>query len=139
MTKSEIISQVKTLNLPQGSYVVFGSCPLAAAGLREANDIDLLVSDDLLKTLEEAGWQLTDKGQNDKPLTHGVFEAHNHWNFSSYNPTLEQLLATADIFDGVPFASLEQVRQWKTASGRPKDLADIKLIDSYLSSQSRSN
>lgn len=129
MRKEEIISKVKTLNLPKNSYVVFGSCPLALAGIREANDIDLLVSQEIFAKLKEDGWQELPKSPNDKPLVHDIFEAHENWNFSSYRPTLEQLLAGATIVDEIPFASLEDVRKWKVASGRPKDLADIELID----------
>ena len=132
MTKQEIIDKVKTLNLPPGSYIVFGSCPLAAAGLREANDIDMVVSEEVLDSLRRAGWEEIDKGKDDKPLAYDVFEAHSNWNFSSYSPKLEQLLKTADIFDGVPFASLAEVKKWKAASGRPKDLRDLALIDNYL-------
>jgi hypothetical protein len=133
MKKQDIIGKVKELNLPEDSYIVFGSCPMAAAGLREANDIDLLVNDEVMASFEQAGWKQVDKGKDDKPFTYGVFEAHNKWNFSSYKPALAQLLKTADVFDGIPFASLEEVRKWKAASRRPKDLKDIKLIDSFLS------
>lgn len=132
MTKEEIITKVKGLNFPEDSYVVFGSCPLAAFGIREANDIDLLVSEEIFTELKENGWQELRKGSNDIPLVHDVFEAHNNWNFSSYNPTLKHLLTSATLVDGVPFASLEEVRKWKVASGRSKDLADIELIDRYL-------
>jgi hypothetical protein len=41
------------------------------------------------------------------------------------------------VIDGIPFASLEEVRKWKIASGRPKDIADIKLIDEYLQKELR--
>ncbi|HEX4774378.1 MAG TPA: hypothetical protein VH234_02585 [Candidatus Saccharimonadales bacterium] len=133
MTKQVIIKKVKALNLPKGSYIVFGSCPLALAGLREANDIDLLVNDKLLNRLRAEGWKQTNKGPHDKPLVWDVFEAHNKWNFSAYQPTLEQLLETALVIEDVPFASLDEVRQWKVASGRPKDLEDIALIDAYFS------
>lgn len=44
MTREEIILKVKKLRLPEDSYVVFGSCPLATARIREADDIDLLDS-----------------------------------------------------------------------------------------------
>ena len=132
MTGREIIARVKELNLPKGSYVVFGSCPLATAGLREANDIDLLVSDETLEQLRKNGWQEIDKGKDDRPLAYDVFEAHNKWNFSSYQPTLEHLLLNSTFVDGIPFANLEEVRKWKQASGRPKDLRDIKLIDKHL-------
>lgn len=132
MTAADIIKQVKALGLVSGSYIVFGSCPLAAAGLREAGDIDLLVSEEQRTLLEQAGWKEIRKGKNDHPLTSGDIEAHDRWDFSSYSPTLEQLLKSATIIDGVPFASLEEVRKWKVASGRPKDLADIALIDAHL-------
>lgn len=129
MNKEEIIAKVKTLNLPKNSYVVFGSCPLAAAGLREANDIDLFVSKEVLVKLKESGWQELYKSENDKPLVFDVFEAHDNWNFSSYSPTLEHLLSSATIIEEVPFVSLEEVRKWKISSGRPKDLTDVELIE----------
>ena len=132
MTKEEIIAKVKTLNLPKDSYVVFGSCPLALAGIREANDIDLLVSKELSAKFKEDGWKELEKSPNDKPLIYDVFEAHDRWNFSSYSPTLQDLLATATVEEGVPFASLEEVRKWKLSSRRPKDIVDISLIDKYL-------
>lgn len=137
MTKEEIISKVKTLQLTKGSYVVFGSCPLAVAGIRESNDIDMLVSPEVYESLKSGGWQQRDKGPKDKPLVHDVFEAHDNWNFSSYNPTLTDLLANAEVVDGISFASLEDVRRWKTASGRPKDLIDIGLIDSYIGTHNK--
>lgn len=132
MTKEEIILKVKTLHLPEGTYVVFGSCPLALAGIREANDIDLLVSEEMFAKLEENGWKEYYKGPKDIPLVHDVFEAHDNWNFSSYSPTLEQLLVRATVVENIPFASLEDVKKWKDASGRPKDLADIALIDRFM-------
>jgi hypothetical protein len=137
MTKEEIIAKVKTLNLPKDSYVVFGSCPLAAAGIREAKDIDLLVSKVVLLELKKSGWQELIKSENDRPLTYGVFEAHDNWDFSTYSPTLEHLLASATFIEGVPFASLEEVRKWKTVSGLPKHETDVKLIDQYLADHSQ--
>ena len=138
MTKDKIIAKVKGLGWPQGEYVVFGSCPLAVAGIRESGDIDMLVTDDLLGKLKQSpNWKMLDKGGTDRPLTFDVYEAHNKWDFSSYQPTLEQLLSTADVIDGISFASLDEVRKWKLSTGRPKDLKDIKLIDEYLSKNSQ--
>ncbi len=133
MTGAEVIAKVKELNLPKGSYIVFGSGPLAAAGIREAGDVDLLVSKDVYGQFIKAGWQQVEKGPNDTPLTHDVYEAHDAWNFTEYRPTLEELLADADWVDGVPFAPLEAVKKWKASTGGPKHLADINLIDDYLS------
>lgn len=132
MTGQEIIDRVKTLNLPEGTYVVFGSCPLALAGIREAKDIDLLVSKEIFEQLKTSGWKTIDKGPEDKPITSDVFEAHHNWEFEGYKSTLAQLLETASIADGIPFVSLEEVRKWKAASDNPKHLADVKQIDSFL-------
>jgi len=132
MTRQEIIDKVKRLNFPKGSYIVFGSCPMAILGLREAGDIDLLVSNELFKTLKKLGWEQIEKSPNDKPMVSDDFEAHSNWNFTTYNPTLEYLLSNADIIDGIPFASIYEVLEWKKSSGRPKDLVDIELINKYL-------
>jgi len=131
MHKNAIIKQVRLLDLPSGSYVVYGSAPLAVAGLREASDIDLLISEELFETLKNQGWNEVDKGAGDKALKKGVCEAFIFWGGSSYNPTLEQLLKTANTFEGIPFASLKEVRNWKMAFGREKDLVDVELIDQF--------
>ncbi len=132
MTEKEISEKVKTLNFPTGSYIVFGSCPMALAGIREVGDIDMLVNEACFQKCHEMGWKELVKSPADKPLVFEDFEAHPNWNFSRYKPTLEHLLATAAIVDGVPFASLDEVQKWKVGSGRPKDLVDIKLIDDYM-------
>lgn len=132
MTKEEVIAKLKTLDLPESSYVAFGGCPLAVAGIREVKDIDLLVSTEALAKLKAAGWKEVYKSPGDQPLTHDIFEAHDNWDFSPYSPTLAHLQANATIVDGIPFASLEEVRKWKIASGGAKHLADVELIDAYL-------
>jgi len=126
MTKDEIISKVKALNLPENSYVVFGSCPMAVLGLREAKDIDLVVSPQVFEQLKTIGWQVVKKGNKDDRLVWDVYEAHGELNY------LQTLLSSADIVDGVPFASLAELKKWKQGCGREKDLADIKLIDEYF-------
>jgi mannose-6-phosphate isomerase-like protein (cupin superfamily) len=132
MTKQEIVAKVRELNWPQGSSVVFGAAPMAVAGLREANDIDFLVTPEIFELVKTLGWKKVPKGPGDEPYESGIYEAHANWNFSSYAPTLEHLLKTATVVDGVPFASLVEVRKWKAAWGRPKDLADVALIDKHL-------
>lgn len=132
MTKDDVINKVKSLKLPKNSYIVFGSGPLAALGIREVNDIDLFVSEEAYKELKKKGWQKNYKGPKDEPLIYDVFEAHTNWNFSDYKPTLDELLTRALEFEDILFASIEDVREWKSVSRRPKDIIDLKLIDDYL-------
>jgi hypothetical protein len=136
MVLNEIISEVKALGLPEGEYVLCGSCPLTAAGIRETQDIDLFISDRLHDELVARGWKDIPKEGHDRPLTFGHFDAHTDWHIGSYDPSLEEMLATATVIDGVPFAALEEVKKWKSQHQRPKDLADIELIDAYLAQTS---
>lgn len=136
MTGPQIVAKVKELNWPAGSYCVFGSAPLALAGLREANDIDFLITPELLEELkQQPGWHQVYNGPKDEPYENGVYEVHANWDFSTYAPTLEHLLKTANVVEGVPFAALDEVRKWKLAWGRPKDMQDVALIDGYLSNK----
>lgn len=132
MKKNEVIEKVKSLNFSKDSYVVYGSAPFAILGIREVNDIDLLVSEELYEELKKKGWKKVYKGPKDEPLTYDIFEAHPNWDFSPYAPTLSELLSRAIDVEGISFASLEDVRKWKEASGRPKDLSDLNLIENYF-------
>jgi hypothetical protein len=132
MNKEEIIRKIKELKLPEGEYIVFGSGPLAVNGIRETNDIDLLLSQNLFKQLKTSGWKEKVFPSGDIFITYEECEGGSDWKYGSYNPTLEELLKTADYFDGVPFANLEEVIKWKTEFGREKDLKDVELIKKYL-------
>lgn len=132
MTGADIIAQIASQNFPAGSFIVFGAGPLAAAGIRETGDIDLVVTPELYAELIKRGWKKCVKAPGDEPLRHGVFEAHDNWSFEGYTSTFEALLATADFYEGIPFASLQEVRAWKTKSTGKKHKADIDLINAYL-------
>jgi mannose-6-phosphate isomerase-like protein (cupin superfamily) len=135
MTIDDVVSSVKSLKLPEHSYVVFGSGPMAALKIREVNDVDLFVSTEVLEELKEAGWQQITKGPGDEPFVKDDCEAHANWNFSPYAPSLGELLSRAFVIDGVAFASIEDVRKWKAASGGAKHEADVQRIDDYLAGQ----
>ena len=104
------------------------------AGLRESNDIDLFVSPTAISTLIEKGW-VKNTNKPGLPYTYNAFEAYTSWDFGQYWPALQHLLKTADYIDGVPFASIEEVKKWKVTCNRPKDIRDVKLIDQFLVNQ----
>lgn len=123
---------MKDLNLPQGHYVIVGAGSLAAYDLRETSDIDLVVTEDLFRLLAEQGWEIQNRTDGKTALKHGHAEAFLDVNAEGFRPTTEELLERAVIIDGVPFASLEDVRAFKIAYGREKDRRDVKLIDGFL-------
>lgn len=44
MKFEQLLEKLKRLNLPSEQYAIFGSGPMAVRDLKEANDIDLIVT-----------------------------------------------------------------------------------------------
>lgn len=134
MDRAEILSRIHMLNLPAGEFIVCGGAPLAMADLRDADDIDLFVTPGLYEKLERTGWRpYTKPDSNIEGIVYDTFEAHKQWRFNEYDASFTEQLAKADFIEDIPFLNLAETRAWKLASGRPKDLADIQLIDLQLS------
>lgn len=127
----DIVTKVKELNLPHGQYVVFGSGPLAVHGIRETRDVDLLVTDEFYNRLKEQGWEEREWDSGGTYLSKDIYEVDNSWTYGDYDPKPEEIIAIAEMHEGVSFAPLTEVLKWKQAFGRPKDLEDIELIQAY--------
>lgn len=131
----EILERVKSLQLPMGTYAVFGSGLLGVYSMRPTKDIDLVVIEELYNKLKNEGWDERESANGVVCLTLDEFEIFKNWEFDNYHPDVAQLIADADIIDNVPFVRLEEVLKWKKAYGREKDLIDIQLIEHYLAQQ----
>jgi hypothetical protein len=127
-----IIQRVKTLGLPVGQYVVVGSGVLDALGIRIANDIDLAVLPELhAKLRADWGWKEEERYGKIFLKKDGI-DIIPELSWEAYPTTTEQAIASAEVINGVPFMNLHELKKFKTALGREKDFADIKLIDAYL-------
>lgn len=124
--------KIAGLNLPQNSYIVVGSGILGALGIRESNDIDLIVTEQAYRYVETLGWEKDSWGGNTVVFKKDVFDIGNDW----YGKTAEDLLQHAEIVDEVPYLSLNDVYEWKKTKARDKDLRDLKLIDEYRAGHS---
>jgi hypothetical protein len=124
----EFLVEVRNLGLPPGDYAVFGSGPLAAAGLRDVDDIDLIVGANLWSLLAEQFPVMSlERGRE-------MIQVGNIEIFRSWYPDvgdIHRLIREADLVDGIPFVKLHKVLEWKEKYGRPKDAHDIALIKSY--------
>ena len=128
-----IISRIRKLDLPEGQYMVTGSAILELLGIRPAQDIDLLVSPELFKELQEKrGWHIHPKYPTSIDNDDQTAGAKQSLDFMRQNYTLKEALPLAYLHDGIPFGSLELLVDAKTQLGREKDLKDIKLIQEYL-------
>lgn len=125
-----VTKEINSLNLPKDSFVVVGSGILEALGIRQSDDIDMIVAQETYDRFEAEGWD-HDSWSDQTVLKHDVFDIGISW----YGSTIEELLTRATVIDGIPYLSLSDVYDWKKQLGRGKDLADLKLIDVYLAKQ----
>lgn len=119
-----LIRMLRALSLPADDYVVFGSGPLLAHGLRtDIGDLDLVARGAAWQALTATIRPTSTPSGHGRMVRLGV-EAFTDWpGFDT-----DRLIAVAEDHEGIPFAPLAEVRRAKLASRRPKDLADLALI-----------
>ncbi len=130
----DIFTQIKRLNFPLDQYVVFGGAAIAARGIRETNDADILVTKELLdKCAQDGQWKIHPRLDPNEPagLDNGIIEIYPTIG-GGFSTNFKELRANADMIDGIPFCSLEDVIRIKEVYGREKDLKDVELIRRYL-------
>lgn len=137
--KDDILERIRRLELPQKEYVVVGSGALAVRDIRPAGDIDLIVTPQLFEVLKSRGWE---ELQWDKPGMEGKIWLKNDQAeavtemFSGLRKdiTVSDLLSMNEVeaIEGIYFLSLPILAHFKKEYGREKDLADVRLIESYL-------
>jgi hypothetical protein len=135
MSRSALTDALRALALPVEDYVVFGSGPMFAHGLRtELRDLDVIA--------RRAAWAKAcrDGEPESAPsgcgsvvrLHHGRIEIFNAWTSPAWD--VAALIDSAQVIDGIPYVPLPIVLRWKLSSDRPKDRADVIAICAYLSS-----
>lgn len=122
---------LKSYNLPFGHYVIVGSGPLGIRNLREINDIDLCVSQELWQTLASQ-YGVTDEDDKKKILLANGLISVFPGESDPEAPSTADRIAKAEIIEGLPFESLEHLIYFKTMWGREKDKKDIQLINAIL-------
>lgn len=133
MDNQELFQKVKDLKLPEGKYVLFGSAPMGIRGLKACSDADIIVSQDIWQEfLKKSGWKLKELDKDwtvlqneDRSLEVGTGWGPGEWDCA-------RIIAEAEVIDGLPFAKLDHVLQWKKRFGREKDLKDVLTIEEFL-------
>ncbi|MGM0629434.1 MAG: hypothetical protein ACQESA_03330 [Patescibacteria group bacterium] len=127
----ELFKKFAKLDLPKDSYAIYGSGPLAIRGLKGLNDVDVVVTDEFFTTLvERYGKEASGKIE----MENGDIEI-----FSAHSSLLEDpygLIERAEDINGLKFALLEDIVQWKKKRGKEKDAVDIKTVEEYLNRSS---
>lgn len=121
--------RVKQVDIPLDQMVVIGSGLLDAWGLRDADDIDLVVSQRIFDELKATG-EFTEGHKNASPyLEKDQLEIWTDW---KDDLTFEQLAASAITIDDVMYVNPAILIARKAVRGSDKDRRDIELIGAYL-------
>ncbi len=121
-----LFERLRAIELPPDSYAVFGSGPLAIRGLIvEVGDLDVVV--------RQVAWErVKDQGEVTMHGDHATVDLGNgltfgrSWAYGDFD--IAQLIATAEMIEGLPFVRLESVVEYKLIAARPKDLRHLELL-----------
>ena len=125
----KMLLELDKLDLPRDKYAIFGSAPLAAHGIRDVDDLDIIVKPELWQELEKKYPKL-----NEKEIKIGNIEIFNSW--KPWFDDVNKLIDDSEIIDGYRFVKLKYVLGWKRTFGREKDQKDVKKIEDYMSNLS---
>ena len=120
----ELLNELNKLNLPKDEFAIFGSAVMAIKGIREAKDIDLIVTNELYK-------KLIKKYKEIKPgiIQVGNIEIIASWNSLIKNP--EEVIKNSERIGDYNYIRLKDLIAWKKKMGREKDKNAITLIKEY--------
>jgi hypothetical protein len=128
--------EIEKLNLNPDNAVVIGSGILQALGIRESNDIDLVVKKREFERLKKLNYFKIKFDHNREILASKRFEIGINWYVLGKNYYFSDFSNDSIIIDDVRYISLDFLykakKSWvKNKTSRPKDIADIKLIKNY--------
>ena len=117
-------------NIPLDSVCVVGSCILAYFRIREAHDVDLIVTSNIR---EKYGAELYKLSSNIELVGQG-------WACSPYRSVIcdDEVINNSKyhfIYRGFKFASIQLLYERKLYQGREKDLEDVKKMSVLMISK----
>lgn len=133
------IEQLKKLGLPIDEFVIVSSGALAIRGIREAKDLDVIVTNSLWNKLTAIYQTEVENGVERIKFDNSNIDILNPAQSIFGNSgvvSVEEIFEKADIFGGIKFINLNHLKKIKLKLGREKDLKDIELIDEYLKNNS---
>ena len=102
-----------------------------ALGLRDSQDIDVIVSQELFEELRRRGRKRSIE-HDEEVLKYSDAEAWTTFPHDGKALTLESLLHDSVQIEEVMFVSPEFLLRWKQGKRRPKDIQDIQLLEEHL-------
>jgi uncharacterized protein len=129
MDRQEVLAMIAALQLPEGKYVVVGGAAMAARGLRDTNDIDLVVTPELFGQLARSGWSAKQRPIGKPGLYFGTVEAYLDVNTPTFARDTDWLIEHAEHVKGTRLVDLDTLVGCKRTYGREKDLRDVAILE----------
>ncbi|MGW5685443.1 hypothetical protein [Nonomuraea sp. NPDC003754] len=130
-----LVRALLSLELPPADFVIAGSGPLLAHGIKDdIRDLDVVARGQAwARACAFGAPEPSPFGEHVEKVAvlDGRIEIFNGW-FAEAG-TVDELIARSEVVDGLRYESLADVRRWKRLLGRPKDRADLALIERHLS------
>lgn len=133
----DLFKEIKNLGFSADKYVIVGGASMMARGIKKTADIDIVATPDLFEYCAQNGWEKHIKPNGGFGLHKGPVEIYIDVNCGNFNPTFEELKRRSQIINGAPFCSIDDVLRYKKEYNREKDIKDIKLINDYLSKNTK--
>ena len=136
MNAAKAIDLLRSVDLPLGDFAVFGSGPLLVRGIiEEAHDVDVIARDAAWQQALEQGEleYLQDEDVSVVLFFGGALSVGTSWAYGEVD--VDELIDTADTFDGFPFVRIEHVVAYKRIAGRAKDHDHLARIDQWRQSR----
>jgi len=131
-----LVKLVAELDLDCRDFVIFGSGPLLAHGLRRhIQDLDVVARGAVWCRVSQYGFP-TAGSINGAPMAvfwGGLIQFSPGWISEDWDT--DDLIGRAEIIEGLPFAQLTDVLEYKQMLGRPKDRPDIQALVQLLRQQ----
>jgi hypothetical protein len=124
-----LLRRLRELELPVGDYAVFGSGPLLVRGvIDDAGDLDVLVGERSWTAATAHGdvIHLDQYGVDVVEVDGGAITIGRVWGIGEFD--VDELIATAETIDGLPFVRLEHVVAYKREAARPKDVEHLHAM-----------
>jgi hypothetical protein len=136
--ENRLVRELVAMDLDPDQFVVFGSAPLLAHGLRTAiRDLDVVARGEVLAWARRAGVPGVGAYSGDPvwQFSRGRIQFSAGWITPRWD--VDELMAEAEVIGGLRWARPSDVLRYKMELLRPKDLADIAKIRAYLRSPVR--
>ncbi|MCA1603971.1 MAG: hypothetical protein LC775_00450 [Acidobacteria bacterium] len=135
LTRDPKFRLLRDLHLPACNYVIFGSAPMYAHGLRhKIADLDIIARRCAWQTITSLGELKTAPSGNGYmvELYGGQLQFFDQWITPDWD--VDKIIQEAVYIDGLPFARLSEVLRSKSQANRSKDQDDLRVLRAYFAS-----